>query len=257
MNQTNAPFMRKIIFVLATVLLLFGCHKTEVIEVSGYASINVPNDLPVGKSAHDLLSGSNYTGLDIELQYMPGVQLQAESVNNLVSFLNTYLNKPDGITVNSTAVPSIGKTTVSLDDIASYEKQHRTAYNSDKHLRAYVLVADAGYTTQGVIGVAYRNTSLCIFGKTVQASSGSFGQVSRVKLETGVLEHEWGHLLGLVNNGTPMVANHEDTLHKVHCTNKNCLMYYETETGGFSMLNTALPTLDASCTNDLKTNGGK
>lgn len=250
--------MRKTIFALVLSVLLVQCRKTEVIVVSGYPPINVPNDLPVGKSGHDLLSGSNYSYLDIEIQYMPGMQLQAESVNNLVNFLNTYLNKPGGIGVTSKEVPSIAKTTVSLDDVATFEKQYRTAYNSGNHMRAYVVVVDAGYTTQGVIGVAYRNTSLCIFGKTVQSSSGNFGQVSRVKLETGVLDHEWGHLLGLVNNGTPMVTDHEDTQHKVHCNNKNCLMYYETETGGLpNMMNTALPTLDANCISDLKGNGGK
>lgn len=74
-----------------------------------------------------------------------------------------------------------------------------------------------------------------------------------------MLEHEVGHLLGLVDLGSPMQTNHKDVAHGNHCNNSGCLMYYTSETTdilGF-LLTGAIPTLDANCIADLKANGGK
>lgn len=110
-----------------------------------------------------------------------------------------------------------------------------------------------------MLGVAYRNTSLCIFGKAIQSNSGSIGQASRVKVESTVLNHEAGHILGLEDIGTPMAINHKDPSHPDHCNNSNCLMYYAAETTdilGF-LITGNIPALDQNCKNDLKANGGK
>ncbi len=47
-----------------------------------------------------------------------------------------------------------------------------------------------------------------------------------------------------------------DEAHPNHCDNKNCLMYYATQTSGL-INNNSLPALDADCVNDLRANGGK
>ena len=71
---------------------------------------------------------------------------------------------------------------------------------------------------------------MCLFGKTINDNSGSIGQTSRTKLQTTVFEHELGHLLGLVDLGSPMQTNHKDAANGNHCNNTNCLMYYKSET---------------------------
>ena len=78
-------------------------------------------------------------------------------------------------------------------------------------------------------------------------------------LEASVLEHEIAHLLGLVDIGTKMVANHKDASHGNHCSNQNCLMYYASETTDIltALVGGSIPSLDADCLNDLKGNGGK
>ena len=45
----------------------------------------------------------------------------------------------------------------------------------------YVLFTDASYEVANVLGVAYRNTSVVLFGKTIRSNSGGLGQASRVK----------------------------------------------------------------------------
>jgi predicted Zn-dependent protease len=70
------------------------------------------------------------------------------------------------------------------------------------------------------------------------------------------MKHEFGHLMGLVDQGSPMQNDHKDADHGAHCINPSCLMYHAVETTGIDGTNT-IPELDAQCAVDLKANGGK
>lgn len=48
-------------------------------------------------------------------------------------------------------------------------------------------------------------------------------------LEQSVVVHELGHVSGLVNNGVPMITNHEDPAHPKHSKNAECAMNYKIE----------------------------
>ena len=79
-------------------------------------------------------------------------------------------------------------------------------------------------------------------------------------METTVVSHEFGHILGLTNLGSDMQEDHEDDAHPKHCDVEICLMYWATESsaGLDNMLNmTSAPQLDAQCIADLQANGGK
>lgn len=249
--------MKKTIIFCLLVLAIAGCKKEITSSIISGPTTNVDKQA-AGSSAAGLLAADTYTSLRIELQYAPGMQPQSQTVTNLTNFLLERLHKPGGITIITKQAPSFGKPTVSIADITAYTDRNRTVYTDGNQLTLYILFADADYDTNGVIGVAYRNTALCVFEKTVQANSGGINQASRVKVETGVLLHEIGHLLGLTNNGTAMTTPHEDAAHKAHCNNSNCLMYYSIETTGLmNMFNNSVPALDANCLADLKGNGGR
>ena len=248
--------MKKYAVLVCLAAVLAGCSKNDNNGSSSTGSLS--NTLGVGASAHDFLSGNIFATVNIQIEYSPGMQLQQESIDNLVSFLKAHLNKAGGISVTQLQVSSIGKSTVSISDVTAFEGKKRTLFNTATSLAVCILAVDADYSTAGVAGVAYRNTSIVLLEKTVQAGSGGLGQASRVKVESTVLEHEFGHLLGLVNSGTAMVTPHEDEAHKPHCNNENCLMYYQIENQGFmSQLDGSIPQLDANCESDLKSNGGK
>lgn len=253
----NTKMKSAFVYACFLILIAAGCKKSETI--ANLPSINAENNKPVGASANDLLSASKYTSIKIEIQYMPGFQPDAASVNNLTSFLNTLVNKPGGVTVIQTQIASAGKTILSLNDIAAIEKANRTAYTSGNQLGVYFLYTDGNYETGNVLGLAFRNTSMSILGKTIHDNSGGIGQTSRTKLETTVLEHEFAHILGLVNIGSPMQTNHQDGAHGNHCNNTNCLMYYASETTDILgvLLTGSIPVLDANCKADLTANGGK
>jgi len=245
-------FMKKLIPLLF-VVLAFSCTKNN----------NSPTSLPnsysnqsLGASANDLLSAKKYTGLNIQIQYMPGYQPDATVINNVYNFLNSRCNKPGGISITQEQIAANGNN-LTPNDVAIIEKQDRTAYTNGSTIDLYVLITDGEDTSTTILGFGYRNTSICLFGKTMYNNSGGLGQVSRRSLESAVMEHELGHLMGLVNIGTPMVTNHIDPAHGNHCNNQDCLMYYATESkltiGNFNNI----PQLDANCLADLQANGGK
>ena len=185
---------------------------------------------------------------------MPGQDPGATATTALVNFLNTYINKPAGIQVSQQQIPASGKNELSLSEIVDLEKKYRTSFTAGNVISVHILITDGAYQSSGVFATSYWNTSLCLFGKTIGESAGGPGQVSRANLVTILLEHEFGHLLGLVNQGTPMQQNHRDANHGAHCSVTSCLMYYEVEAGSPTG---NIPVLDNNCRADLTANGGK
>ncbi|MEP6927493.1 MAG: hypothetical protein ABI834_07645 [Ginsengibacter sp.] len=245
------------LFLFASIIFFAGCSKND--NVTGLAPINSANNKTTGASANDLLTSGNFNTVKIEIQYMTGYQPDAASINNLTSFLGSLVNKTGGITVTQQQIAPGGKAFYTINDIATIEQKNRVTFNSSNQLSVYILITDGAYNEPSVLGIAYRNTSLCLFGKTIFDNSGGIGQASRTKLETTVAKHEFGHLLGLVDLGTPMQTNHKDTAHGNHCNVQSCLMFYAAETTdllGF-LITGNIPELDSQCLADLHANGGK
>lgn len=252
--------MKRLYPILLSIVFLSACSKTSV-ESIPIDNVDLPasNNKSVGASANDLLSGVNFNRLVVQIHYMPGMQVQQNSINNFVNFINQRLNKAGGVEVRVASIPASGKASLNITEVAALEKKYRTAFNNANQIAIYILVADAVFEQNTVLGVAYRNTSIALFGKTIQNNSGAIGQASREKVETVVLNHELGHLLGLVDNGTTMQQPHKDAANGAHCNNSNCLMYWNVNTSDFlGFLATAnIPGLDANCIADLRANGGK
>lgn len=240
---------------LCLVIFSFGCEKTK--EIVDSIDPNSLHNRAVGASANELLGSTKFTSLKVELQYMTGFAPDAAALSHLQNFLSTHLNKPGGVTIVAKEIPAADNTTLSTDDVHSIEKANRSAFTTNGQIAVYVLYTNGNYSDNKVLGVAYRNTSLALFGKKIRENSGGLGQASRTKLEATVLEHEIGHLLGLVDVGTPMQTPHKANGN--HCNNKDCLMYYAAETTdilGF-LLAGNVPPLDAACVADTRANGGK
>ena len=250
------PFVTAIVLIMA-VLALSACSKKDVpfAHNKDAASYNKA----VGASAKDLLNGHTFTSLMVEVQYVSGYAPDAAALDQLQQFMTTRLNKPGGVTITTRAIEDPGAATLSLSQIREIENKNRTIFNNGSRLSLYILYSNSDYSDPATLGIAYRNTSAALMGKKIHENSGSFGQVNRTKLEATVLEHEVGHLLGLVDRGSPMQSAHRDASHGNHCSNKQCLMYYASETTDIfgSLFQNTPPVLDAGCLADLKANGGK
>lgn len=212
---------------------------------------------------HHFLAEDKFDALNVEVVAVEGHEPNQAALDNLENFLESRLNKSRGVTIVQRTVSSPKNNSFTAQDLRDLEDDLRSEYAENSTLTGYIFYADEGYVedteNSQVLGLAYSSTSMCIFKDAITENSGGFGQVSEENLETAVLKHEFGHVLGLVNNGTPMVQNHEDPNRRGHCDNENCLMYYASETGdmlGFLGGN-EVPGLDSQCIADLQANGGK
>jgi hypothetical protein len=257
--------LKKILTLLSIGLVLFvSCSKEDDISVDPYVVNPITNKQITGSSSNDLLSDKKFTSMVIELVYVTGFEPSAAAVNNMLSFLQARTFKPNGITIQKRAIPSPGKTTFTTEEIAAIETANRTKFNTSNQIAVWVFFVDgksvADTSTSVVMGTAYWNTSVVIYQKTVQGLSDSPLEPNRSLLETTVINHEIGHILGLTNLGAALQSAHEDTAHTKHCNVSSCLMYWAAETGhGVSNMvsgGTAVQ-LDAQCLADLRANGGK
>lgn len=217
------------------------------------------NDLQVGESARDLLSNDLFGALVIEVMYHENHAPREGSMENTKNFLEEFLNKPGGIEIKLRQIPSPESGSYSSQEVRNIESEHRTEFNRTDTIAVSLLFLDGEYSTPNVLGIAYQNTSTAVFQSTVKSNSGGLGQPSRELVETTVIEHEIGHILGLVNTGTPMVHDHQDESNGHHCTDDNCLMYYAIESADMisNILGGSIPELDEKCKQDLRANGGK
>jgi hypothetical protein len=251
--------MKSFLKFTIVVILLAACSKSDTSYVNNPNAPDYLHNRPVGASSNEILASAKYTSCKIEIQYMPGFAPDAAAVNHLQVMLAGLLNKSAGITVVSKEIPASSNTTLSANDLWTIEKNNRTAFTNGSEIAIYVLYTNGNYTESNVLGIAYKNTSVAVFGKKIHDNSGGIGQANRTKLEATVLEHELGHLLGLVDLGSSMQTSHKDAAHGNHCSNNNCLMYYASETSdilGF-LITGNIPALDANCKADLHANGGQ
>lgn len=242
--------IRKVLAFLFIAVAVVSCRKDDVQGAFGIRP-------------HDFLSGSKYDKLTVEIAYVDGYQPTGDAVVRVQNFLNERLNKPGGISIVYNSISSPGRASYTTEDLIRVEKDHRQHHTKGSELTVFVFFADAPSAAnsgnQYTLGIAYGTTSMAVFERTVNDNSGGLTQPSRPTLETITMEHEFGHLFGLVNNGTQMLHNHEDNNNAKHCNNSNCLMYFEAESTDIlgHITGDRVPDLDNSCIADLRANGGK
>jgi hypothetical protein len=240
--------IKHLICSLILLVTITSCQKDTLYGDKDYQTL--------GTSAHDLLASDKFQSLIVQISYMQGYQPEPETITALENFLRLYLNKPGGISVTIQQIPASGRDDLSLKQIVETEKKVRSVYSAANVLGVHVLITDGFSLDRQVLASSYWNTSLCVFGKTVYELTAGGNQTARSRLMSILLQHEFGHLLGLVNQGSPMQVPHRDSANGAHCSNEKCLMNYGIETGNPDPL-AALPTLDADCIADLKANGGR
>lgn len=221
------------------------------------------HDRSAGASAADLLSDADFEHLVVEIQYVEGMAPEQAALDDLADFLGARLTKPGGIEIrvdDQPIGPATG-TTYSAADIRALEDEHREVFTSGDTLATYLLVVDGEYEQENVLGIAYYNTSTALFGEKIQDNTGGLNQPTKARVEATVAMHEFGHIMGLVDNGTDMVTPHKDPDpgRGSHCDDDQCLMYYAVRTTGFlsSLIGSEPPSLDQNCLDDLRANGGR
>jgi len=258
-------FKYKYALLVFLISVLSVSCSSETDEDKGEPGIDKTANLQgLGDSAGDLLSDVNFTSMNIEMVYVNGYAPSEAALANFKNFLEERTFKPDGINISLRAVSPSGKTTFSIDDIVEIEKETRTIYNAGDEIAVYIYIADGSSEkdeeNKFTLGSAFRNTSMVIFGKTIENFASRPNAPSESDIEAAVLKHEFGHLFGLVDIGTEPQSDHKDDDNEGHCNVEDCLMQASIEFGSGiidEIEGGRVPSLGTDCIRDLQAAGGR
>jgi hypothetical protein len=177
---------------------------------------------PPGSFAPGILSPSASSEVVVEVRMQSGAGPKQASIDHLTSVLRNATGKP----VNVANGPAIGggATSWSGDDLRSTAD----AGTAQGHGRAVIHLLFVHGTLGGddrVLGAAVRGDVAAVFIDQVNASSTPL--VDANGIETAVVTHEVGHLMGLVD--LYLHTGRQDPNHPGHSTNSQSVMYWAVE----------------------------
>lgn len=286
-------------FYLLTILitLLGSCERDEdsrrpvgntnnaaVIDEEGNINLNalqrvnpnfrMENLMQLGASAVDLATDNQFKSITLEIVSVAGFEPSEFAKQNLIQFIEDRLNKPGGVNIieKTIAAPNVENYTVETI-FGEIEAPNRTAFTTAEDLAIFIFFADRDdeqteFTTgesQIILGTAYLNTSFVIYQSTLQRLAGN-DPTDVERVQAGTLNHEFCHLLGLVNsNFTPQQQPHEEMIENEngvlegnrHCNVRFCLMEATARLTTDMMNNINVLELDPLCIEDLRAIGGK
>ncbi|HDZ06524.1 hypothetical protein LCGC14_0052990 [marine sediment metagenome] len=236
----------KSFLVISILVFAISCSKNSSDSDSINTSVNKSaNLLATGDSARDILSNDNFDSLVIEIAYVSGFKPTESAITQFTDYLKEHTFKEE-IELVYTELASPSEDELTLQEIADLETKNRTIFNTGSSLAIYIYFSDApaegddledGLVT---LGSVYRNTSMIIHEVTVRELATLSSSIDEADVETTTLNHEFGHLFGLVDLGTDMVNDHQSESENEdgqlvgdnHCNQTGCLMRAELQFGG-------------------------
>jgi hypothetical protein len=241
-----------VLAVLATLASVLACDRSP----AGITTPPYSHTLPPGQSNEDLITGESFHRLMVETVYMPGHAPSEFALEQLAGFLGRWLDKSEIVIHTPRQIASGGQASYSADDVRALEAEHRTAFADPDAgmLATFNIVVDGEYSSGNVLGIAYFNTSTAYFGGTIARISGGLTQPRRRDVEATIWLHEYGHLMGLVDMGTPMQQEHRDDPNGAHCMDDACIMYHAFNNADLlgNLLGLDIPDLDPHCAADVR-----
>lgn len=262
--------IKKLLLIFVSVIFIQSCttNTENPYEIDGID--RSANFKGTGSSGQDILSDMNFTSLYIEIVYETGARPDDSALSIFRNFLESRIYKPDGIEINLRLVEASNRSPFDGEDIKAVERESRTAFNAGDELAIWIYFAngkkEGDPNDRVTLGSAFRNTSIIIYGETIREFSNRNGAPNRALIEAATLNHEMGHLFGLVNLGIEPVSEHEEVVvidgeeKGNHCSTEGCLMGTELEfRSGLNDLldDTGVPELGQACIDDLQSVGGK
>ena len=261
--------------LLSAFLMATSC----VLSCGGLGTSTNPNDPnnpnnPQNSDAITQIYGKSTTTLRIEIDYQANAEpysgsLIAQDVWELFRANATKLFP--GKTLDLPTQKSqweqlndITGTSFTGQQLLDIAAAHRGLKNSAGQATFYFIFLDGNYNDgktvrTDVLGVAIGTTGVIGMFKPVIKSASNLPSIQKF-VEQSTLIHEFGHAIGLVDNGVKPVAAHKDEPNGAHCSNSKCVMYYANEGAAAAVqfaqkyISTGNEILfDTDCQNDVAT----
>jgi hypothetical protein len=182
--------------------------------------------------------------LVVEIDAVHGMAPAPATINLLRQRLASVADKPGGIQILPTQDIGKGRETWTISQVKETEQKFRNNYSNDKVAVMYLIFVDGRPAEGRPIGVAFDASSDVIFEEFIREEAAT-PLVPASVIEQGVVIHEVGHILSLVNIGYQSPRKHEDAEHEGHSNNTKSVMYWALDNVGVATLlggQTAPPT---------------
>jgi predicted Zn-dependent protease len=194
------------------------------------------------------------TALNIQVAYeedaAPNLALNSEdafditkdNVNALLEGKNINLTVPMTLE-DMVYLGNFQQESFTLEEITAIANDVQQFTNEDSEKGIVALFLDGYYNKdgevlEGVIGLNINGTPIvAMFKPVIESASNSY--TINTLVEQTTLTHELGHALGLVDNGVALTTSHKDEDHGAHCTNEDCIMYWQN--GGGNVVEFVMP----------------
>ncbi len=184
------------------------------------------------------LRAEPYPRLVFEIDAVAGYGPREDAMDGVIEYYADVIDKPGGIeAVADETIDGVGEGGVwTFDDLDALAEPTANLDVDEDTIAIHLLYVDGSYDAGAgpgtVLGVAWANRHLAIFTDDIDDSCATplpFEDTLCRLAEQHVLAHELGHIIGLVDNGLPMVTDHKDEAHGDHDVSDECLMYWAYE----------------------------
>ena len=181
------------------------------------------------------IRGDEFERLVIELDAVEGRGPRDGVVDRLTTGLLTILDKPGGITVvRDEDLPVNGPDRMwTFAELQTLAEERFGGEVADGAATFHTLWLDGTYEEPNVLGIAWANRYLVIFSDRIDLGCRrpvpALEEALCAEGEVAIWTHEVGHVIGLVNNGVPMVVDHEDAENPRHTSDEDGVMYWAYE----------------------------
>ncbi|MEC8875099.1 MAG: hypothetical protein VYE50_00805 [Candidatus Thermoplasmatota archaeon] len=180
-----------------------------------------------GACRYEILQSTDFSGLHVEINYVTEHAPDSDAVDLLKHRIHETTDK-GSVSVSQNGFGSTDES-YSLEEIIAIENEQRTRYKSGNTFVIHILYLNGEYEDNDqTLGLAYTGSSFVLFKEKIEEAELVF--ISAEEVERSVIVHEYGHLLGLINNGYESPHDHEDPEHPYHSNNEESVMYWSIET---------------------------
>ena len=202
--------------------------KNEETKNTSEAITRVNDFGSVGSLNHQYLQASPFSKLILEIDYANSTPPDQNAVDTFVSTIKQYVNKPGDIIQAGNNSFTSQKETYTSSDLLDLAQKHRTNYSAGDTVTLYILFINGSFAQNGnALGVALNSSMFVIFKDKINQATTAL--VFASEIEQAVLNHELGHLLGLVNINYKSGLDHEDANNLYHSNNKESVMFWAVE----------------------------
>lgn len=226
-------------------------------------------------SPSDFVTDNDYQKIFVEVDAVgrPAEEIVFTSIRTEVERLSGIgaLAKTGGVEIvfdDVVPLEAMSSTVFSVDDIKALSAEYRSLEPPTDAAGLHILMVDGTYVDDTAddyaMGFSFGGSGIVVFMDNVKrATSGVQNGASPFVIgitTSSLIIHEFGHILGLVNNGVDMVSDHQDEAYGNHCDDDMCIMHWEADRprlaqkigGGAGPDGPKLLTFGPLCIEDLK-----